>query len=96
MFQRLFALLLLTFAVVSKAAYTADEITSLPGWLGALPSQQYSGYLNVGNTYLHYWLVTSESSPSTDPVVVWFNGGTIIATFVHKYMIKIIFPCLIV
>lgn len=77
MFQQFFALFLVAFAVVSQAAYTADEITSLPGWLGALPSQQYSGYLTVGDTNLHYWLVTSESNAATDPVVVWFNGGGI-------------------
>lgn len=58
------------------AAYAPDEITSLPGWNGPLPTRQYSGYLNItGGSHLHYWFVESESNPSTDPVVLWFNGG---------------------
>ena len=40
-----------------QAAYGPDEITSLPGWSGPLPSKQYSGYLSVSTTKLHYWLV---------------------------------------
>lgn len=52
-----------------------DAITSLPGW-GIPPTAQYSGYLNASETtHLHYWFVESEGNPSTDPVVVWFNGG---------------------
>jgi hypothetical protein len=39
-------LLLLPLSLVS-GAIVADEITSLPGWKGALPSKQYSGYLTV-------------------------------------------------
>lgn len=50
---------------------------SLPGWDAALPSKQYSGYLNVseGNTKVHYWLVESEQAPESAPTVLWFNGG---------------------
>ena len=58
------------------AAYAPDEITKLPGWEGALPSRQWSGYLNASDTsHLHYWFVESESAPETAPVVLWFNGG---------------------
>ena len=54
----------------------ADEIISLPGWPGALPSKHYSGYLNVGRTkHLHYWLVEAEEDSQTKPVVLWLNGG---------------------
>lgn len=61
---------------VALAGYAPDEILSLPGWSGALPSRQFSGYLNVsGGSHLHYWLVESENDPSNDPTVVWFNGG---------------------
>jgi len=60
----------------AQGAYAPDQILSLPGWEGELPSKQYSGYLNVtSTTHLHYWLVESESNPSSAPVVVWFNGG---------------------
>ena len=31
----------------------ADEITTLPGWDGDLPSKQYSGYLDFGSKHLH-------------------------------------------
>jgi carboxypeptidase C (cathepsin A) len=62
-------------AGLARAAYAPDEITSLPGWTGALPSKQYSGYLNVSSTHLHYWLVESENDPANAPTVLWFNGG---------------------
>jgi uncharacterized membrane protein YkvI len=36
-------------AVIGKAsaAVAADEVLSLPGWTGALPTKQYSGYLSI-------------------------------------------------
>lgn len=42
---------------LSSSAYAPDEITSLPGWNGPLPTKQYSGYLNVtsSGSHLHYW-----------------------------------------
>jgi len=57
-----------------------DEVTSLPGWSGPLPSKHYSGYLKVGALsgspgMLHYWLQESENNPATDPVIMWINGG---------------------
>ena len=70
--------LLVTNALLVSAAIEEDEITSLPGWEGALPSRQYSGYLPVNeekSRFLHYWFVESEGSPSTDPLVLWLNGG---------------------
>ena len=61
---------------------SADEVKSLPGWEGPLPSKHYSGYLDVGlsssgpkDIHIHYWLSESEGDPSTDPVVFWMNGG---------------------
>jgi len=65
----------LTALAAVSGAYAPDEITSLPGWTGPLPSKQYSGYLNVSATHLHYWFVESESDPANAPVVLWFNGG---------------------
>eukprot|EP01048_Picozoa_sp_COSAG05_P026640 COSAG05_NODE_7378_length_820_cov_0.854369_1_plen_176_part_01 len=69
--------LLLTAASASPAM---DEVQSLPGWDRPLKSKHYSGYLPVGNLtgvagMLHYWLIESENSPSTSPVVLWLNGG---------------------
>jgi len=56
----------------------ADEIVALPGWSGALPSKQYSGYLDVGARkfkHLHYWLVEAEENAESAPTVLWLNGG---------------------
>jgi carboxypeptidase C (cathepsin A) len=60
---------------VASAAHTPDLIQSLPGWSGPLPTNQYSGYLNVSSTHLHYWFVEAENSPQDAPVVLWLNGG---------------------
>ena len=60
------------------SAYTPDLVTSLPGYDGTLTYSQYSGYLNGsddGNIQLHYWFVTSQNDPDTDPLVLWLNGG---------------------
>lgn len=65
-------------AASANAAIASDEITSLPLWRGALPSKQYSGFIEVDSANhrnLHYWFVESESDPQNDPVVLWLNGG---------------------
>jgi hypothetical protein len=69
----------------ADAAIDKDEIKSLPGWDGALPSRHWSGYLEVpgskggvegeGSKFYHYWFVESEGNPKTDPVALWLNGG---------------------
>ena len=61
-------------SVSSAAAAAADVcVQSLPGWSGPLPTYQYSGYLNVSSTHLHYWLVEAENLPADAPVVLWLN-----------------------
>ena len=69
------AVVLLSGIAIASAAYAPDEILSLPGWEGKLPSKQYSGYLNVSTTRLHYWFVESENDPANAATVLWFNGG---------------------
>ena len=37
-------------------------------------------YIPTGNAtgskgFLHYWVIESENDPTTDPVVLWYNGG---------------------
>eukprot|EP01104_Vermistella_antarctica_P013084 TRINITY_DN3903_c1_g2_i1.p1 TRINITY_DN3903_c1_g2~~TRINITY_DN3903_c1_g2_i1.p1 ORF type:complete len:526 (+),score=106.94 TRINITY_DN3903_c1_g2_i1:68-1579(+) len=68
--------------VAVAATNTSDLITTLPGIaLEDIPFAQYSGYINLEpnsssterNTF--YWLVESQNDPSTDPLVVWFQGG---------------------
>lgn len=42
----------------------------------AFTTDMYSGYLPVTETKsLHYVFAESMNDPSSDPVVIWFNGG---------------------
>jgi len=54
----------------------AAPVNNLPGYTGNLSMD--AGYLNIdevnGRNYF-YWLIESEKSPETDPLVVWFQGG---------------------
>ena len=54
-----------------------DQVTSLVGLNEPIYFNQFSGYLNLGETKknIHYWFVESESNPATDPLVFWTNGG---------------------
>lgn len=53
-----------------------DQITNLPGLTYNPGFKHYSGYLpaSAGN-YLHYWFVESQGDPTTDPLILWLNGG---------------------
>ena len=62
-----------------------DRIINLPGTELLLTAKfnQFSGYLSVKGLMaqgektknLHYWFVESMTSPSTDPIAFWTNGG---------------------
>jgi len=54
-----------------------DEILKLPG-ASNVNFKQYAGYINVNNETgrnLFYWFTESQNKPSSDPVVLWLNGG---------------------
>ena len=62
-------------AVVAMAADEADRMGQLPGTTD-FASPTYSGFLKASDTKkLHYVFAESYDSPSTDPVLIWFNGG---------------------
>jgi serine carboxypeptidase-like clade 2 len=70
LFNILCLLISLTFSAPAD-----DLVTSFPG-VDKIKSSIYSGYLNIeNNRKLHYVLVESESSPASDPIVLWLNGG---------------------
>jgi cathepsin A (carboxypeptidase C) len=63
------------FASIALADIKDELVTSLPG-IGDIPFNMYSGYAEVTATKgLHYVLVESKRAPTTDPLMVWFNGG---------------------
>jgi carboxypeptidase C (cathepsin A) len=65
-------------ALLSSAALAAPLEDLMPNLPDAPPftTNTYSGYLTVTDTKaLHYVFAESQSEPSTDPVVIWFNGG---------------------
>ena len=55
---------------------TKQKISNLPGYSGP-PLNQYSGYVEVGETgrNIFYWYIESTGSAHDDPLVVWFQGG---------------------
>ncbi|KAM9814065.1 lysosomal protective protein [Neosynchiropus ocellatus] len=66
----------LPFLLVGEAAPAADEVTYLPGLKKQPSFKHYSGYLNLATgKHLFYWFVESQKQPTSDPVVLWLNGG---------------------
>ena len=73
------ALLCFTLALLSRlntvsSAPVADEVTSLPGWSGALPSKIYSGHIPAGwavqdgvNYTMYMWYMFVECASVEDP-----------------------------
>lgn len=56
-------------------------------------SKQYTGWLDVGGKHLFFWYFESQSSPSTDPLVLWLTGGPGGSSMVG--MLQELGPCLI-
>lgn len=63
---------------LASGAILNDLVTSLPG-VPVVPNFDiYSGYLDIPNSNgksLHYVFVESQNDPTTDPVILWLNGG---------------------
>ena len=61
--------------VAMTTAYEADKMSNLPD-APKFTTNTYSGFLDVTSTKrLHYVFAESETDPTTDPVIIWFNGG---------------------
>ena len=56
-----------------------DAVKTIPGLVGEMSSAVFSGYIKAtdGNQtwHSHYVLTESEHSPSTDPLLLWQQGG---------------------
>lgn len=63
------------FSCSVNAAHEEERVTFMPG-IETMTNTMYSGYLHADdNKELHYVFVESKDSPSSDPVIIWFNGG---------------------
>jgi len=63
---------------VAAAAPQDLLITDLPGAPTGFNFSQYSGFINVDpelGKNLFFWFVESQGNPSTDPLLLWLNGG---------------------
>lgn len=73
----------LAFAATASAAdgREADRVAkldALPGWPSTTNFSMYSGFIKIANTSkdIHYvFLESMSANNTTDPLVVWFNGG---------------------
>jgi carboxypeptidase C (cathepsin A) len=84
MMQFIFVLVVCFVCLSEAASAINDQIKELPGWNRELPSKQYSGFIDIsGKTgvspakemMIHYYYIESEGNPSSDPLVLFSNGG---------------------
>jgi carboxypeptidase C (cathepsin A) len=77
MFFKVIGLLLSLSPLFVTADKAADKVEYLPG-MDNFTFNMYSGFLAIDGSAsksLHYLFAESQGSPSTDPLVIWFNGG---------------------
>jgi hypothetical protein len=73
-----FTVALIGFAGMALAAPEEDRVTYLPEMGYFDKYAVYSGYVDIpatGKKSLHYMFLHSQNAPSTDPLIIWFNGG---------------------
>ncbi|KAF5932729.1 hypothetical protein HYC85_028900 [Camellia sinensis] len=90
------------FVYEHESAPEGALVTQVPGFNDTFPSKHYSGYVTIDEAHgkkLFYYFVLSEAKPSSDPVVLWLNGGPGCSSFdgfVYEHgidSIKFIFYC---
>ncbi len=68
--------ILLIFGSKIMGAPADDEVLELHG-MPDLKFGLFSGYVPINGTQkqLHYVATLSQKDPSSDPLIIWFNGG---------------------
>ncbi|KAK1431217.1 hypothetical protein QVD17_14516 [Tagetes erecta] len=69
-----------------------DKISSLPGEPAGTDFDQYSGYVTVDPNHgraLFYYLAESPVNSSTNPLVLWLNGGPGCSSFGNGAMMEL-------
>ncbi|KAA8550107.1 hypothetical protein F0562_001791 [Nyssa sinensis] len=67
----------------------ADKIDTLPGQPDGVDFNQYAGYVTIDSQAgkaLFYYFVESPQNSSTNPLVLWLNGGPGCSSFGHGAM----------
>lgn len=61
---------------VNAALPEADKVLALDQWTD-ISKGLYSGFIDIKETKksLHYVAALSQRDHTTDPVIIWFNGG---------------------
>ncbi|KAJ7079578.1 carboxypeptidase C [Mycena belliarum] len=66
----------LLYELVSHPAFENHQLRVTEPELCDTTVKQYSGYLDIADDkHLFFWFFESRNSPSTDPLVLWLNGG---------------------
>ena len=66
---------MLALPILLLARSSFEEVTNLPG-APPLGFKMYSGYVTIPSRGdIFFWFVESQGSPSTDPMLLWTNGG---------------------
>ncbi|KAI9194797.1 hypothetical protein LWI28_009263 [Acer negundo] len=69
-----------------------DKINALPGQPSGINFDQYAGYVTVdpkAGRALFYYFVESPQNSSTNPLVLWLNGGPGCSSFGHGAMTEL-------
>ncbi|KAJ7819506.1 carboxypeptidase C [Mycena leptocephala] len=66
----------LLYELVSLPSFDEHQLRVTEPDLCDTSVKQYSGYLDIAeDKHLFFWFFESRNSPSTDPLVLWLNGG---------------------